>query len=119
MKTRIVSSINVKTVNVLKKDQIWLRLEAEISDFDSVSNVKIPFDVVFMTFIQNERCTKVVEGLRKLADKLNEYEKESPCDHVIGYAEGVDEAWLEYASKGFSGFVEIKFPYCPLCGAKL
>ena len=42
------------------------------------------------------------------------------CDHIIGYEEGVDEAWLCRASGGFSHsseeYDDIRFKVCPLCG---
>lgn len=46
------------------------------------------------------------------------------CNHIIGYEEGVDEAWLCYADCGFHHKVpqdgeDIRFKFCPLCGEKL
>ena len=43
------------------------------------------------------------------------------CDHIIGFSEGVDEAWLteESRKEKDKGLIEQYFNYCPKCGEKL
>lgn len=46
--------------------------------------------------------------------------KSAECNHIIGYSEGVYEAWLDYADKPIDKICsEIVFKFCPLCGKEL
>jgi len=43
-----------------------------------------------------------------------------PCNHIISFSEGVDEAWVDYANKMPDAiYVEIVFNYCPICGEEI
>lgn len=42
------------------------------------------------------------------------------CNHIIGYSEGVDEAWLVYADAPDNWCYKTEvFKYCPRCGIEI
>jgi len=41
------------------------------------------------------------------------------CDHIVGFSEGIDEAWLTRDSDRDKSYVDLAFKFCPMCGAEL
>jgi len=86
---------------------------------ESVKTIIVPVGSKMLKYCEDEE-----RGGFVIAYESPEEPAKEPCNHIIGYEEGVYEAWLCYADRGFNHDPpydgdDVRFNFCPLCGVKL